>query len=61
MPPFWHRTAVEWVVMVDFLTTCWDACRVAVGQAGMNLAQSVAVFVLEIAARFGRGFLSRGR
>jgi hypothetical protein len=46
--------------MGELVTTCWDALRVAVGQAGMNLSQSVVVFVLELATRFGRAFVSRG-
>jgi hypothetical protein len=44
--------------MSGWLTTCWEACRVAVGQAGMSLSQSIAVFVLEVAARAGRRFLN---
>jgi len=43
--------------MADWFVTLWDACRVAVGQAGMSLSQSIAVFVVEIAARAGRRFL----
>jgi hypothetical protein len=43
--------------MGGLLMTCWDACRVAVGQAGMNLSQSIVAFVLELAARAGRRFL----
>jgi len=42
--------------MADWFVTLWEACRVAVGQAGMNLSQSIAVFVLEIAARAARHF-----
>lgn len=37
--------------MSGWFVTCWDACRVAIGQAGMNLSQSVVVFVVELAAR----------
>ncbi|HZP49223.1 MAG TPA: hypothetical protein VFB07_11840 [Vicinamibacterales bacterium] len=37
--------------MRGWVVTCWDACRVAVVQGGMNLSVSVAVFVLELAAR----------
>jgi hypothetical protein len=40
-----------------FFAMCWDACRVAIGQAGMNLSQSIVAFVLELAARAGRRFL----
>lgn len=40
-----------------FFAACWDACRVAVAQAGMNLSQSMAVFALELVARVGRRFI----
>lgn len=45
--------------MSAWFAMCWDACRVAIGQAGMNLPQSIAAFVLELAARIVRGVLSR--
>ncbi len=51
---------VQSTVMGELMTSCWEACRVAVGQAGMNLSQSVAAFVLELGARAVRGFLTRG-
>jgi hypothetical protein len=54
-----HRQAVQSGVLGAFFATCRDACRVAVGQAGMNLSQSIMAFVLEVAARAVRGFLSR--
>jgi hypothetical protein len=40
----------------SIFATCWEACRVAVGQAGMNLSQSMAVFALELVARAARYF-----
>ena len=46
--------------MGALFTTCWDACRVAVAQAGMSLSQSVTAFALELGARVVRGWLSRG-
>jgi len=45
--------------MGGFFTTCWDACRVAIGQAGMNLSQSIVAFVLELGARVVRNVCSR--
>jgi len=43
--------------MGAFFATCWDACRIAIGQAGMNLSQSMAVFALELVTRIGRRFI----
>jgi len=42
--------------MRRLFATCLDACRVAIAQAGMNLSQSMMVFVLEVAARLVRRF-----
>jgi len=51
-----HVAVVQSGVLGAFFATCLEAGRVAIGQAGMNLSQSLAVFALELATRAVRLF-----